>query len=57
MDPTKELSRLTSVRKYEEAFTGALDRSDVTIVSWLCSQVCMVWSGLSRFYVIVFELG
>ncbi|XP_015881518.3 enhancer of mRNA-decapping protein 4 [Ziziphus jujuba] len=39
MDPTKELSRLISERKYEEAFTGALQRSDVTIVSWLCSQV------------------
>ncbi|PQQ15946.1 enhancer of mRNA-decapping protein 4 [Prunus yedoensis var. nudiflora] len=39
LDPTKELSRLVSERKYEEAFTGALQRSDVTIVSWLCSQV------------------
>ncbi|PON47233.1 WD repeat containing protein [Parasponia andersonii] len=39
LDPTKELSRLISERKYEEAFTGALQRSDVTIVSWLCSQV------------------
>lgn len=38
-DPTKELSRLISERKYEEAFTAALQRSDVTIVSWLCSQV------------------
>lgn len=41
MDPTKELSRLITERKYEEAFTGALQRSDVTIVSWLCSQVCI----------------
>ncbi|PIA58371.1 hypothetical protein AQUCO_00500354v1 [Aquilegia coerulea] len=40
MDPTKELSRLISERKFEEAFTGALQRSDVSIVSWLCSQVC-----------------
>ncbi|KAH7572684.1 hypothetical protein JRO89_XS04G0290100 [Xanthoceras sorbifolium] len=39
LDPTKELSRLITERKYEEAFTGALHRSDVTIVSWLCSQV------------------
>ncbi|KAF5182765.1 Enhancer of mrna-decapping protein, partial [Thalictrum thalictroides] len=39
MDPTKELSRLISERKFEEAFTGALQRSDVSIVSWLCSQV------------------
>ncbi|PIN02422.1 WD40 repeat nuclear protein [Handroanthus impetiginosus] len=39
LDPTKELSRLIADRKYEEAFTGALQRSDVTIVSWLCSQV------------------
>nr|KYP62791.1 Enhancer of mRNA-decapping protein 4 [Cajanus cajan] len=38
-DPTKELSRLISEGKFEEAFTGALHRSDVTIVSWLCSQV------------------
>lgn len=41
MDPTKELSRLVSDRKYEEAFTTALQRSDVSIVSWLCSQVDM----------------
>ncbi|KAJ1393029.1 enhancer of mRNA-decapping protein 4-like [Sesbania bispinosa] len=39
LDPTKELARLISERKYEEAFTGALQRSDVSIVSWLCSQV------------------
>ncbi|KAL9664005.1 hypothetical protein QQ045_019400 [Rhodiola kirilowii] len=39
VDPTKELSRLISDHKYEEAFTLALQRSDVTIVSWLCSQV------------------
>ncbi|KAK2448168.1 enhancer of mRNA-decapping protein [Trifolium repens] len=38
-DPTKELSRLISEGKFEEAFTGALHRSDVGIVSWLCSQV------------------
>ncbi|KAL0320918.1 UNVERIFIED_CONTAM: Enhancer of decapping protein 4 [Sesamum radiatum] len=39
LDPTKELSRLIAERKYEEAFTAALQRSDVTIVSWLCTQV------------------
>ncbi|XP_010465155.1 PREDICTED: enhancer of mRNA-decapping protein 4-like isoform X1 [Camelina sativa] len=39
MDPTAELSRLISERKYEESFTSALQRSDVSIVSWLCSQV------------------
>ncbi|KAG0467995.1 hypothetical protein HPP92_017323 [Vanilla planifolia] len=39
LDPTKELSRLISERKFDEAFTMALQRSDVTIVSWLCSQV------------------
>ncbi|XP_042001748.1 enhancer of mRNA-decapping protein 4-like [Salvia splendens] len=38
-DPTKELSRLIAERKYEEAFTAALQMSDVNIVSWLCSQV------------------
>ncbi|KAF3667436.1 Varicose-related protein, partial [Capsicum annuum] len=38
-DPTKELSRLLGEHKYEEAFTAALQRSDVSIVSWLCSQV------------------
>ncbi|PKA55835.1 Enhancer of mRNA-decapping protein 4 [Apostasia shenzhenica] len=39
LDPTKELTRLISERKFEEAFTLALQRSDVSIVSWLCSQV------------------
>ncbi|KAM7251002.1 hypothetical protein ACFE04_022885 [Oxalis oulophora] len=39
LDPTKELSRLLSNHKYEEAFTVALQRSDLSIVSWLCSQV------------------
>ncbi|CAH9064024.1 unnamed protein product [Cuscuta epithymum] len=38
-DPTKELSRFLADQKYEEAFTTALQRSDVSIVSWLCSQV------------------
>ncbi|CAM8957523.1 unnamed protein product [Rhodiola kirilowii] len=39
LDPTKELSKLIAEHKYEEAFIAALQRSDVTIVSWLCSQV------------------
>ncbi|KAJ4975852.1 hypothetical protein NE237_000958 [Protea cynaroides] len=39
LDPTKEISRLISEHKFEEAFTAALQRSDVSIVSWLCSQV------------------
>ncbi|KAK4744078.1 hypothetical protein SAY87_010390 [Trapa incisa] len=39
IDPKKELSRLISEHKYEEAFTSALQRSDVSIVSWLCTQV------------------
>ncbi|GLU23980.1 hypothetical protein SLE2022_399540 [Rubroshorea leprosula] len=39
LDPTKELSRLASERKYEDAFTIALQRIDLSIVSWLCSQV------------------
>ncbi|VFQ82481.1 unnamed protein product [Cuscuta campestris] len=38
-DPTKDLSRLLAEQKYAEAFTSALQRSDVSIVSWLCSQV------------------
>ncbi|CAN6170198.1 unnamed protein product [Urochloa humidicola] len=39
LDPMKELGRLIAERKFEEAFTMALQRSDVSIVSWLCSQV------------------
>ncbi|XP_020110073.1 enhancer of mRNA-decapping protein 4-like [Ananas comosus] len=39
LDPKRELSRLISEHKYEEAFMSALQRSDVSIVSWLCSQV------------------
>ncbi|XWS19259.1 hypothetical protein CRYUN_Cryun31cG0000600 [Craigia yunnanensis] len=39
VDPTKELARMIAERKYDEAFTAALQRSDVSIVSWLCSQV------------------
>ncbi|KFK38666.1 hypothetical protein AALP_AA3G144200 [Arabis alpina] len=39
IDPTTELSRLIYEGKYEESFTSALQRSDVSIVSWLCSQV------------------
>ncbi|GER54959.1 enhancer of mRNA-decapping protein 4 [Striga asiatica] len=39
LDPTAEISRLVADRKYEEAFTAALQRTDVNIVSWLCAQV------------------
>ncbi|KZV56333.1 enhancer of mRNA-decapping protein 4-like [Dorcoceras hygrometricum] len=39
VDPTKELSRLVAELKYEEAFVAALHRSDVAVVSWLCSHV------------------
>ncbi|KAL6204178.1 hypothetical protein ACLB2K_021446 [Fragaria x ananassa] len=34
-----QLSRLVSERRYDEAFTSALEMSDVGIVSWLCAQV------------------
>ena len=39
LDPTKELARLVSEGKLEEAFNKALSRTDVGIVSWLCNQV------------------
>ncbi|KAK2639997.1 hypothetical protein Ddye_027792 [Dipteronia dyeriana] len=39
VDPTRELSRLIAERKYEEAFTASLQRSDMSTVSWLCAQV------------------
>jgi hypothetical protein len=39
LDPVKELGKLITERKFDEAFTLALQRSDVSIVSWLCSQV------------------
>eukprot|EP00268_Persea_americana_P027004 TRINITY_DN2652_c0_g1_i5.p1 TRINITY_DN2652_c0_g1~~TRINITY_DN2652_c0_g1_i5.p1 ORF type:complete len:1372 (-),score=326.96 TRINITY_DN2652_c0_g1_i5:364-4479(-) len=39
LDPKVELQRLISEHKFGEAFTAALQRSDVSIVSWLCSQV------------------
>ncbi|PWA54482.1 WD40 repeat-containing protein [Artemisia annua] len=38
VDPTKELYMLVYQHKYE-AFTYALQRRDVRIVSWLCSQM------------------
>lgn len=44
MDPTKDLSRLISEHKYDEAFIIALQRSEVSIVSWLCSQVSIILS-------------
>eukprot|EP00250_Pteridium_aquilinum_P015575 c22652_g1_i1 orf=175-4566(+) len=39
LDPTKELSRLISEGKLEEAFNKALSLTDVGVVSWLCNQV------------------
>ncbi|KAK3129028.1 hypothetical protein QOZ80_6BG0470370 [Eleusine coracana subsp. coracana] len=39
LDPVKELGKLITEQKFDEAFTLALQRSDVSIVSWLCSQV------------------
>lgn len=39
LDPTKELARLLSERKIEEAFNKALSLADVGVVSWLCNQV------------------
>ncbi|VAI60328.1 unnamed protein product [Triticum turgidum subsp. durum] len=39
LDPMKELGRLLAEHKFDEAFTVALQRSDVSIVSWLCSQL------------------
>ncbi|XBH99177.1 hypothetical protein VPH35_128575 [Triticum aestivum] len=46
LDPMKELTRLLSEQKFDEAFTMALQRSDVSMVSWLCSQVDL--QGLCR---------
>jgi len=42
---------MLSERKYEEAFTTALQRSDVNIVSWLCSQVMY---GVTGFCMLMF---
>ncbi|KAL4185874.1 hypothetical protein AMTRI_Chr10g232980 [Amborella trichopoda] len=39
VDPTKELSRLIAEHKFDEAFTKALQRNDIALISWLCSQV------------------
>lgn len=39
LDPTKELARLISERKLEEAFNKALSLTDVGVLSWLCNQV------------------
>jgi enhancer of mRNA-decapping protein 4 len=50
LDPTKELKRLISECKYDEAFTIALQRSDVAIVSWLCSQVFLTLSSLGTWW-------
>jgi hypothetical protein len=42
VDRTYELSRLPFEHKYEEAFTAALQRNDVSIVSWLSSKVVIL---------------
>lgn len=39
LDPKIELPRLIDEGKYEEAFTSALQRSDLSVVYWLCSKV------------------
>jgi enhancer of mRNA-decapping protein 4 len=39
IDPTRELSRLVYEHNFERAFHIALSRCDLSIVSWLCSQV------------------
>jgi enhancer of mRNA-decapping protein 4 len=39
VERTYELSRLLFEHKYEEVFTAALERSDVSIVSLLYSQM------------------
>ncbi|XP_062162209.1 protein FAR1-RELATED SEQUENCE 4-like [Alnus glutinosa] len=43
VDPRHGLSILIHQHKYEEAFTTALQRCDVSIVNWLCSQVDLRW--------------
>ncbi|KAJ6727663.1 ENHANCER OF MRNA-DECAPPING PROTEIN 4 [Salix koriyanagi] len=45
LDPTKELKRLISECKYDKAFTIELHRSDVAIVSRLCSQAFLILSS------------
>ncbi|XP_062155057.1 protein FAR1-RELATED SEQUENCE 4-like [Alnus glutinosa] len=44
VDPRHGLSILVRQHKYEEAFTAALQRCDVSIVNWLCSQVDLRWA-------------
>jgi hypothetical protein len=39
VDPRNELSKLLYERNFEKAFNVALQRYDLSIVSWLCSQV------------------
>lgn len=39
LDPTKELSRLISEGKIEEAFKKGLLQADIGVLSWLCNQV------------------
>jgi enhancer of mRNA-decapping protein 4 len=38
-DLTKKLLKLLSEQNFEKAFNVALQRCDISIVSWLCSQV------------------
>ncbi|KAJ6376812.1 hypothetical protein OIU76_025879 [Salix suchowensis] len=44
-DPTKELKRLISECKYDKVFTIELQRSDVAVVSRLCSQAFLILSS------------
>ncbi|CAA3031191.1 Hypothetical predicted protein [Olea europaea subsp. europaea] len=46
LDPKKDLARLIVECKYEEAFAAVLQRSDVSIVPWLCYP-CSVVLGLT----------
>ena len=52
LDPTKELARLVSEGKLEEAFNKALSRTDVGIVSWLCNQVTTFYILYLLFFVL-----
>ncbi|KAL5225959.1 hypothetical protein ABZP36_012598 [Zizania latifolia] len=57
LDPVKEISRLISERKFDEAFTMALQRGDVSIVSWLCYQVptcnTFAWSSKADIFLTI----
>ena len=50
MDPTKKLSRLVSEYKYDEAFTAALQRIDISIILvMLLGIFCMHTIKLNRY--------